>query len=139
MNWPTPMPRESNRSPFAGAGTPGGPFAAEESVRLEARFQGVWRHVKDGESDGVSQEDVEEDVEGFLGLWYDRQASLSRRGVRRAWEEVLGQAVARLFELQQERLGEEHTHPRRIEPGGGAGASDEANSAAHTEFLIQAA
>ena len=104
------------------------PAFAAEAVRL--RLAGG-----KGRGDGVSQEDVER----FFGLRDDRQASLYRRGVRRAWEEVLGQAVARLFELQQEGLGEEHTHPRRIEPGGGAGASDEANSAAHTEFLIQAA
>ena len=51
----------------------------------------------------------------------------------------LGQARTRLFELQQERLGEEHAHPRRIEPGGGAGIPDEGDGAAHAEFLIQAA
>ena len=104
------------------------PAFAAEAVRL--RLAGG-----KGRGDGVSQEDVE----GFLGLWYDRQASLSRRGVRRAWEEVLGQAVARLFELQQERFGEEHAHARRIEPGSGAGTADKGDGAAHTEFLIQAA
>jgi len=55
------------------------------------------------------------------------------------WGSGLGQARTRLFELQQERLGEEHAHPRRIEPGGGAGIPDEGDGAAHAEFLIQAA
>ena len=45
----------------------------------------------------------------------------------------------RLFELQQERFGEEHAHPRRIEPGGSARTADEGDGAAHAEFLIQAA
>jgi len=51
-----------------------------------------------------------------------------------------GQARTRLLELQQERFGEKHTHPCRIEPGGGAGIPDEATkSTAHAEFLIQTA
>ena len=41
--------------------------------------------------------------------------------------------------MQQERFGEEHAHPRGIEPGGGTGVTDEGDGAAHAEFLIQAA
>ena len=51
----------------------------------------------------------------------------------------VGQAWARLFELQQERFGEKRTQAYRVKPGRGTGIADESDGAAHTEFLIQVA
>ena len=48
----------------------------------------------------------------------------------------VGQAWARLFELQQEQFGEKRTQAYRVKPGRGTGVADEGDGAAHTEFVI---
>jgi hypothetical protein len=75
----------------------------------------------------------------FFGRRYDRQASLSERGVRRAREDVSGDACVRSLKLKQEWSGEERADSCWVEPGGGAGASDEGDGTAHAELLIEIA
>jgi len=41
--------------------------------------------------------------------------------------------------LQQKGFGEKHAHPRRIQPGGGAGIADEGDGPAHAELVKQIA
>jgi hypothetical protein len=102
------------------------PAFAVEAVRL--RLAGG-----KGRGDGVSQEDVER----IFWTRYDRQASLSERGVRRASRGCFGYACVRSLKLKQEWLGEEHADSCWVEPGGGAGASDEGDGTAHAELLIE--
>ena len=52
---------------------------------------------------------------------------------------VSGAVLGRSLELQEKGFGEKPAHPRRIEPGGSAGISDEGDGAAHAELAIQAA
>ncbi len=52
---------------------------------------------------------------------------------------VSGAVLGRSLELQEKGFGEEHAHPRRIEPRGSAGISDEGDGPAHAELAIQIA
>ena len=69
----------------------------------------------------------------------DRQASCFPGAECAALGKRSWAGPGRLFELQQERFGEEHAHAREIEPGSGAGTADKGDGAAHTELPIQVA
>ena len=50
---------------------------------------------------------------------------------------VLGAVWGRSLELQEKGFGEEPAHPRGIEPGSGAGSSEEGDGTAHAELAIR--
>ena len=52
---------------------------------------------------------------------------------------VSGAVRDRSLEWQEKGFGEERAHPRRIEPGRGAGCSDEGDGPAHAELAKQIA
>jgi hypothetical protein len=104
------------------------PAFAAEAVRL--RLAGG-----KGRGDGVSQKDVER----FFGRRDDCHASLSGRLRTPRLRGCFGYAWVRSLKLKQEWLGEEHANACWVEPGGGAGASDEGDGTAHAELLIEVA